>query len=192
MSATRDLIAAALTAADELDELHKEGRNPATFTPSMVREACARAMVQPAAPDMVEVERLLEAYDHEYASGGSVEDYDRARAALLDYVRQGFAAALQPVSAAEVPMPIPTEYQGAKVGTEWGGEAYSAGYFDGESAGYARGLKEATGNADVECSTCHYAAPTRHEQCSGCEQNVTMFINYKRASWAALRGEVKP
>lgn len=40
-----------------------------------------------AAPDMAEVERLLEAYDREYASGGSVEDYDRARTTLLDYVR---------------------------------------------------------------------------------------------------------
>ena len=49
-----------------------------------VRELCARAMCE---PDMAEVERLLEAYDHEYASGGSVEDYDCARTALLDYVR---------------------------------------------------------------------------------------------------------
>lgn len=56
MSATRDLIAAALSLADELDELHKEGRNPATFTPSALSEACARAMCE---PDMAERYRHL-------------------------------------------------------------------------------------------------------------------------------------
>ena len=82
MNATRDLIAAALTAADELDELHKEGRNPATFTPSVLREACARAMVQPAAPDMAEVERLLLHFEKR-----APWVRHEQRAALLDYVR---------------------------------------------------------------------------------------------------------
>ena len=45
MSATQDLIAAALTAADELDFIYKHA--PVEHTTSDLREACARAMVQP-------------------------------------------------------------------------------------------------------------------------------------------------
>lgn len=52
MSATRDLIAAALTAADKLDEFKYSDLQRAATT---LREMCARAMVQPAAPDMGEV-----------------------------------------------------------------------------------------------------------------------------------------
>lgn len=117
MSAKEELIAAALTVAGAVRWQYPELSDE-------LRELCARAMVP---PDMAEVERLLEAYDREYASGGSVEDYDRARTALLDYVRNIIAER----DAAEM---VPAGYRGAKVGTEDGGEAYSAGYFDGRSA----------------------------------------------------------
>lgn len=40
---------------------------------------------------------------------------------------------------ADVPMPKPENE--ARMGTEEGGEAYTAGYFDGEATGYARGLR---------------------------------------------------
>lgn len=88
MSATQDLIAAALTAADELDQLCSPIRS---LRADELREACARAIVQ---PDMAEVERLLD----EYAD--SVIDLERERknkylsaqrdtdhTELLDYVR---------------------------------------------------------------------------------------------------------
>jgi len=179
MSATRDLIAAALTAADLMEGMIGESYRPVG---QMLRELCARAMVQQA-PDMAEVsipdleeEDLLAAYHAGEESG----------------YRRGRKAALQPVSEAEVPMPQgyserPSDYTGGI----WI-ESQMRQYGDArEAAGYAAGVAAGGKNSADDCSTCHYAAPTRHEQCSGCEQNVTMFINYKRASWAALRGEVK-
>jgi len=96
MSATQELIAAALTAADELHDLYMEGRSPATFTPSALREACARAMVQ---PDIAEVERLLAALMQAADSGAKgfglsviplrqrMLHTQKARTALLDAVR---------------------------------------------------------------------------------------------------------
>jgi len=51
MSATQELIAAALTAADELDRVYENA--PVEQNSNDLREACARAMVQPAAPDVV-------------------------------------------------------------------------------------------------------------------------------------------
>lgn len=47
-----------------------------------LREACARAMVQQAAPDMAEVERLVDKFAEAY-----VGNRDLQRTALLDYVR---------------------------------------------------------------------------------------------------------
>jgi hypothetical protein len=91
MTATQDLIAAALTAADELDFIYKHA--PVEHTTSDLREACARAMVQPAAPDMAEVERLADVYaDHVFSDGllgrkVPSEHAATAHAALLDYVR---------------------------------------------------------------------------------------------------------
>lgn len=35
----------------------------------------------------------------------------------------------------------------------------------------------------MDCASCEYVAPTRHEQCKGCEREVTVHRNYKRASW---------
>lgn len=58
-----------------------------------LREACARAIVQPAAPDMGEVERLADVYaDHVFSDGllgrkVPSEHAATARTALLDYVR---------------------------------------------------------------------------------------------------------
>lgn len=78
MSATQELIAAALTACD-VAATDYEGAYRAKRE---LREACARAMVQPAAPDMAEVEQLVEQYARAY-----VGNRDLQRTALLDYVR---------------------------------------------------------------------------------------------------------
>jgi len=79
MSATRDLIAAALTAAELMEGMIGESYRPVG---QMLRELCARAMVQ---PDMTEVERLLGEYAFRVECYR--QDVDRARTALLDYVR---------------------------------------------------------------------------------------------------------
>ena len=39
-------------------------------------------------------------------------------------------------------------------------------------------------STSMDCASCEYVAPTRHEQCKGCERTVTIHTNYKRASWA--------
>ena len=92
MSATRDLIAAALTLAD-IDEHVAEMPTQAATD---VRELCARAMVQ---PDMGEVKNLVSAACNLMFDAGKllgrrdagadreVEDARSARTALLDYVR---------------------------------------------------------------------------------------------------------
>lgn len=36
----------------------------------------------------------------------------------------------------------------------------------------------------MDCASCEYVAPTRHDKCKGCERTVTVHANYKRASWA--------
>lgn len=106
MSATRDLIAAAISAADELDNIYcTEG--------VALRELAAQAMVQ---PDMAEVERLLYAHEsavraHAIVVGEGIAALATTRTALLDYVRQ-VSAAPQPVS--EVPMPEPMSDQQIK------------------------------------------------------------------------------
>ena len=90
MSATQDLIAAALTAADLMEGMIGESYRPVG---QMLRELCARAMMQPAAPDMAEVERLADVYaDHVFSDGllgrkVPSEHAATAHAALLDYVR---------------------------------------------------------------------------------------------------------
>ena len=89
MSATRDLIAAALTAAGSIRWQYPELSDE-------LRELCARAMVQ---PDMGEVKNLVSAACNLMFDAGKllgrrdagadreVEDARSARTALLDYVR---------------------------------------------------------------------------------------------------------
>lgn len=85
MSATQELIAAALTAVDELHDINRVVPIHDRIE-NQLREACARAMVQPAAPDMAEVGQLLNLYDTAWLFGSS-DDLEDSRAALLDYVR---------------------------------------------------------------------------------------------------------
>ena len=204
MSATQDLIAAALTAADKLDIIGGHF----SITADGVRELCARAMVQ---PDMGEVEKLLCIHENVVRMHANGLEWDKApsatRAALLDYVRDHFGDVgkmVQPVG--EVPMPeletrdndLPAlpdlpdlvEMDDAR----WGYRADDMRDYgeDCWEAGYAAGVAAGGQDADVDCSTCQYASPTRHELCNGCEQTVTVFRNYKRASWATMSGEVKP
>ena len=97
MSATQDLIAAALTAADELEgQWQRKGWKPLKQAETNLREMCARAMVQ---PDMGEVKNLVSAACNLMFDAGKllgrrdagadreVEDARSARTALLDYVR---------------------------------------------------------------------------------------------------------
>ena len=174
MNATRDLIAAALTLADEVDDLYENA--PVEQNSNEIRELCARAMVQPAAPDMAEVRRLvrlLESCTNWAAIEVEDEDSRRiwleeqkiVRTALLDYVRGIMAerdqfrdaakmvsAALQPVSAAEVPMPEPdTHCYDDDVGRDvWShSPEQMRTYGDArEAAGYAAGV--AAGGKDAE------------------------------------------
>ena len=83
MSATQELIAAALAECDLMTGML--GYEPASLRD--LREACARAMVQPAAPDMVEVERRLETYEEACRSACDIGQWEPERTALLDYVR---------------------------------------------------------------------------------------------------------
>jgi len=39
-------------------------------------------------------------------------------------------------------------------------------------------------STSMDCASCEYVAPTRHDQCKDCERTVTVHTNYKRASWA--------
>jgi hypothetical protein len=85
MSATRDLIAAALTAADLMEGMIGESYRPVG---QMLRELCARAMVQ---PDMAEVEKRLCIHENVVRMHANGAEFDKApsatRAALLEYVR---------------------------------------------------------------------------------------------------------
>jgi hypothetical protein len=88
MSATQDLIAAALTAADLMEGMIGESYRPVG---QMLRELCARAMRE---PNMAEVEWLVHELSHTaYRSGHAAASraeprgIDTQRSALLDYVR---------------------------------------------------------------------------------------------------------
>ena len=58
-------------------------------------------------------------------------------------------------------------------------EAYAL-LFKAHAAERAR-LEDPT---SMDCASCEYVAPARHDQCKGCERTVTVHTNYKRASWA--------
>lgn len=90
MSATEELIAAALRLA-ALAERNTDDRDEWQHAIDSVREACARAMVQ---PDIAEVERLVDEFGRESEKMTAVSVFDssngypdEARAALLDAVR---------------------------------------------------------------------------------------------------------
>ena len=146
MTATQDLIAAALMLADEFDS---DLERP-TPQAAEVREMCARAMVQPVGELPIPAYDGYDMIDRFIRNNLDDDDYAEYLSGLHEY-----------------------------------GDAR-------EAAGYAAGVADGKQDAAVDCSTCQYASPTRHELCNGCEQTVTVFRNYKRASWAALRGEVKP
>ena len=89
MTATQDLIAAALTAADELEgQWQRKGWKPLKQAETNLREMCARAMVQ---PDMAEVEKRLCIHENVVRMHANGVEFDKApsatRAALLEYVR---------------------------------------------------------------------------------------------------------
>ena len=171
-------------------------------------EVCARAMVQ---PDIAEVERLLQVYEYECE--------DSARAALLDYVRQGFAAAQRPVSEAEVSMPDAIGrlyFGGVSCGErdEWEFDA-DQGVCDGinesataesrqraylhrdvraygdarEAAGYARGLEVRLSPEKMRIAAAGWR---EFDFVEGLAGEAAMIDRICSAIYAALRGEVKP
>jgi len=93
MNATQELIAAALTVAGAVRWQYPELSDE-------LREACARAMVQPAATEMAEVERLINEFGASCDSvakrghitslkplGQQITEHRAARTTLLDAVR---------------------------------------------------------------------------------------------------------
>ena len=283
MNATQDLIAAALRLT-ALAERNTDDRDEWQHSIREVREMCARAMVQPAAPDMAEVERLVDAFSAACnpVTGGlrhitkfkplgqHIVESQAARTTLLDYVRgvlaerdaliadnerlmqiaaqevskcvpvgwslvpieptremldayvkngarfnsarsdwaAMLAAAPQPISTADVPMPEPIGFIDSNDSETWATLTHNAHelaalrisstvfhvsqmrtYGDArEAAGYAAGLREL-----LDCRTCRNY--TRHS----CIQTAQCVDGdgYRRAApvrfWSAvLRGEVKP
>ena len=237
MSATQELIAAALTAAGSIRWQYPELSDE-------LRELCARAMVQ---PDVSEVERLINEFGVSCDSvakrghitsfkplGQQITEHRASRTTLLDAVRaivaerdaliadnerlsglyeqavkgradmrsalrDARAADPQPVSAAEVPFPIPNKtlyghdrtvsghfYTAAKVRTY--GDAR-------EAAGYARAVAE----ADKLAHTLAMARFTFKKYADMHSAKGTDEGRYKAAANmrlveicdAALRGEVK-
>ena len=168
MSATQELIAAALTACD-VAATDYEGAYRAKRE---LREACARAMVQ---PDMAEVERLVDKHAEASAllqlariTDPNIADrrhkFVLSRTALLDYVRgvlaerdalmlefcpqemtevqkEKWARNQQPIGATEVPMPQGyAERPSDYTGGIWI-ESQMRTYVEArEAAGYAAGV----------------------------------------------------
>ncbi len=123
MLATVEALWAARNAARAMVDLHTDDQQAGTLTTTGVdvgadrlsvtlpkTEACARAMVQPAAPDMAEVERLVREFGNRvrsHAYGGQVrlEQIHDKREELLDYVR-GALAERDALIADNDPLPV--------------------------------------------------------------------------------------
>ena len=176
MSATQELIAAALALA-ALAERNTDDRDEWQHAIDSVREACARAMVQ---PDIAEVERLVSEHEYKlecYHSGIVWAGETKAtRTALLDYVRGVMAERDALIHDNERSIH---------------GDAH-------EAVGYARGKLEAVPSgywlAPVE--------PTPEMKSAGLHVEVgennhvltwtEVAAIYREMRDAALRGEVKP
>jgi hypothetical protein len=169
MNATRDLIAAALTAADvfELSAQFEDEKNAV----EELREACARAMVQPAAPAAWQVWCGLGNMQPYWPVFRTKEEAEECAKTIKTYTEvrplwSHASAASQPISAAEVPMPEPN-YDGYDLIDRFlrnnlDDDDY-AEYVSGlqqygdtrEAAGYARGLAEERERCAVKAWT-HY------------------------------------
>lgn len=209
MSATQDLIAAALRLA-ALAERNTDCRDEWQEAIDSVREACAREMVQ---PDIAEVERLvcihenvvrMDATGMKWGEGPSA-----TRTALLDYVRDHFGDAdkmVQPVG--ELPIPAYDGYDMIDrfIRNNLDDDDY-AEYLSGlheygdarEAAGYAAGVVAAEARADetrrlynelLHQVGMKYPGETRHE--TAIRYLRVAEIHVCGPAVAALRGEVKP
>ena len=197
MTATRDLIAAALTAADKLDIIGGHF----SITADGVRELCARAMVQ---PDMGEVEKLLCIHENVVRMHANGLEWDKApsatRAALLDYVRDHFrdAAKMVQPDIAEVPMPEPDIMHTGTDGELYGywNEYQMIHYGDAcKEAGYAAGGKDAERYRFAKLHGWPEYRREIHPNPNGLPQwgyCGHWFDSPDAAIDAALRGEVKP
>ena len=212
MSATQDLIAAALRLA-ALAERNTDCRDEWQEAIDSVREACARAMVQ---PDIAEVERLVQNLES-CAKWAAVEVEDEnhrriwleeqmvTRAALLDAVRaivaerdqfRDAAKMVQPVG--EVPMPEPDIMHTGTDGELYGywNEYQMIHYGDAcKEAGYAAGVAKADETRRLYNELLHqvgmkYPGETRHE--TAIRYLRLAEIHVYGPAVAALRGEVKP
>ena len=207
MSATRDLIAAALRLA-ALAERNTDCRDEWQEAIDSVREACAREMVQ---PDIAEVERLvcihenvvrMDATGMKWGEGPSA-----TRTALLDYVRDHFGDVgkmVQPVG--EVPLPDDNTTAGYTPHAlrTYGEQCRAAGVADGldlvhELDTLRSQLAAAESRADetrrlynelLHQVGMKYPGETRHE--TAIRYLRLAEIHVCGPAVAALRGEVKP
>lgn len=96
---------------------------------------------------------------------------------------------------APAPAEVPSQHAGARMGTEEGGEAYTAGYFDGDEAGYARAANWLRTSAEKHAEENGYHEPDTGSfvfaSCAAEEWNNSV-LELADEMEAALRGEVKP
>lgn len=168
---------------------------------------------------MKEAERRLA--EHEHAAGLSrYGDCQTTRAALLAHIQRGAVpdvdwlsnvirtadgshnlgagALAEKIVEAMIAAPAPDHFRDtAQIGTEEGGEAYTAGYFDGDAAGYARGRAEAGMDADSRgmfVARLEKMSDEGHADLT--VQEVLALLNdcdmLAARDCSALRGEVKP
>lgn len=89
---------------------------------------------------------------------------------------------------------VPSQHAGARMGTEEGGEAYTAGYFDGEAAGYAKGLAESGPDAKRYrfITDDHADSDVRRAVSAVCDAIVIRGKGATDAAIDALREKAKP
>lgn len=98
------------------------------------------------------------------------------------------------VRSTPAPAEVPSQHAGARMGTEEGGEAYTAGYFDGEAAGYAKGLAESGPDAKRYrfITDDHADSDVRRAVSAVCDAIVIRGKGATDAAIDALREKAKP
>lgn len=178
--------------ADEYAKAVHDGRDSdcVTLRPALL------AHIQRGVPEGVGAFRHKETGQVRYTLIGGEHDEDEWEDVLI--VPMLAAAPDQFRDAAKMmaePAEVPSQHAGARMGTEEGGEAYTAGYFDGEAAGYARAANWLRAKAEKHAEENGYHEP---------DTGSFVFAGRAAEEWnnsvlelademdAALRGEVKP
>ena len=179
MNATQDLIAAALTAADELDEINTIVHVGGAVA-KQLRELCARAMVQ---PEMAETE----AYEVSAAEVPMPEPVEQLAITRYRPVPNGMFG--YKVVAGDGTRSV---FEGTKSECTLIARKLTEAFLDGahvagdarESAGYARGLAEGRERCAVEAWMYYMDTCKR--------KGIGPDVYPQWCCAAALRGEVKP